>query len=149
MKQCLYNANNAREATPKINRIRVTVKMDSEVGEADHGDNTSDSDSTNVDLLETNDIPGNSDNTLLVASDSYEELEYIDISDNVIRNHRGTIHALVKKKPKHDDSDTLPDHEVVEDDIAGTNNIENDFSGVSLDESQEESLEVRGENTIF
>ncbi|BFZ08837.1 hypothetical protein BsWGS_11876 [Bradybaena similaris] len=130
--------------------------MAGEIKEADHGANISDSETGNIDLLETNDIPGKSDNTLLVVSDSYEELNYVDINDSDIKSHRGTINALVKKKAKRANSETTTeasdenndnngrddDVDVIEQtDPSGGGNVENDSSEISVDDSQEDCLE--------
>ncbi|CAG5118875.1 unnamed protein product [Candidula unifasciata] len=131
--------------------------MASEIKEADHRASTSDSEAGNVDLLETNDIPGNSDNTLLVVSDSYADLNYVDINDSDIKSHRGTINALVKKKAKRGNSVTTADDGIAADanenngrddedvsehiDNTSGNNVENDSSEVSVDDSQDDCLE--------
>ncbi|XP_059152254.1 protein SAND-like isoform X3 [Physella acuta] len=74
--------------------------MAAEVREALLVGNTSDSDSAQSDLIETSDTPGKSDNCLLLASDSFEDLSFSELSKGAISTCTGTINSLVNKKAK-------------------------------------------------
>ncbi|XP_005090495.1 protein SAND [Aplysia californica] len=122
--------------------------MAAEVREAEQIGNTSDSDSVQTELLETNEIPGKSENALLVATDSFEDLNYAGLTNGTLPtvSTSGTIHSLVKKKARRA-SALLDENEAAGDNTASsdetTNAVDQESSEVSGEDSQEDHLESR------
>ncbi|KAH9504805.1 Vacuolar fusion protein MON1 A [Bulinus truncatus] len=131
--------------------------MATEVREAEQSASVSDSDSGQSDFIETNEIPGRSSNTLLVANDSFEDLSYAELNNTIIASPlTGTINSLVKKKAKRslslqekepaelaDDDNTISESEVDDSEVEVTDicdnsqveNIEANVTDLSLQES--------------
>ncbi|CAL1532083.1 unnamed protein product [Lymnaea stagnalis] len=115
--------------------------MAAEVREAEQIVNVSDSESGQSDFIET-EIPGKSNNSLLVASDEFDDISYEELNNGALQAApMGTINALVKRKVKRQHSIIESDGRqstVSEDDIA--NDVENESSEISGDDTQDDNL---------
>ncbi|XP_076448085.1 protein SAND-like isoform X2 [Babylonia areolata] len=101
-------------------------------GEADQLGTTSDSDQGELNETEA---PGKSEDHILFASDSFDDLTYDGLADGDQQSvQKGTIHAIVRQT-SHDSRSNTP------------NNVDHDSSEVSAgEESVEETAETQGQS---
>ena len=121
--------------------------MAAEVREAELKANaSSDSDSsTQPGFWETNEAPGSSGNTLLVASDSVEDLNYVGLTNGKLPSvsTSGTIHTIQKKVRRASEDEEDNDSENTDQYNESANALDKEDSVIT--EDSQENVEVSPE----